>query len=111
MDGANEFTDGTNTFRDIDGTTQISGSQVILKAIGVMGSASLSVQTDNNNEVFGVESDSESGVIHLNKTISLNGDMGTAGQVLTSQGASAAPQWKSMPTYSLSGTTLTITLP
>ena len=111
LDGANEFTDGTNTFRDIDGTTQISGSQVILKAIGVMGSASLSVQTDNNNEVFGVESDSESGVIHLNKTISLNGDMGTAGQVLTSQGASAAPQWKSMPTYSLSGTTLTITLP
>lgn len=111
LDGANEFTDGTNTFRDIDGTTQISGSQVILKAIGVMGSASLSVQTDNNNEVFGVESDSENGVIHLNKTISLNGDMGTAGQVLTSQGASAAPQWKSMPTYSLSGTTLTITLP
>lgn len=111
LDGANEFTDGTNTFRDIDGTTQISGSQVILKAIGVMGSASLSVQTDNNNEVFGVESDSENGVIHLNKTISLNGDMGTAGQVLTSRGASAAPQWKSMPTYSLSGTTLTITLP
>ena len=111
LGGANEFTDGTNTFRDIDGTTQISGSQVILKAIGVMGSASLSVQTDNNNEVFGVESDSENGVIHLNKTISLNGDMGTAGQVLTSQGASAAPQWKSMPTYSLSGTTLTITLP
>lgn len=93
LDGANEFTDGTNTFRDIDGTTQISGSQVILKAIGVMGSASLSVQTDNNNEVFGVESDSENGVIHLNKTISLNGDMGTAGQVLTSQGASAAPIW------------------
>ena len=111
LEGANEFIDGTNTFRDIDGTTQISGSQVILKAIGVMGSASLSVQTDNNNEVFGVESDSENGVIHLNKTISLNGDMGTAGQVLTSQGASAAPQWKSMPTYSLSGTTLTITLP
>lgn len=111
LDGANEFTDGTNTFRDIDGTTQISGSQVILKAIGVMGSASLSVQTDNNNEVFRVESDSENGVIHLNKTISLNGDMGTSGQVLTSQGASATPQWKSMPTYSLSGTTLTITLP
>lgn len=111
LEGANEFTDGTNTFRDIDGTTQISGSQVILKAIGVMGSASLSVQTDNNNEVFRVESDSENGVIHLNKTISLNGDMGTSGQVLTSRGVSATPQWKSMPTYSLSGTTLTITLP
>lgn len=38
-------------------------------------------------------------------------DAGTAGQVLTSQGADATPQWKSMPTYSLSGTTLTITLP
>lgn len=111
LDGANEFTDGTNTFRNIDGTTQISGSQVILKAIGVMGSASLSVKTDNNNEVFSVESDSESGVIHLNKTISLNGDMGTAGQALISQGVGATPQWKSMPTYSLSGTTLTITLP
>lgn len=38
-------------------------------------------------------------------------DAGTSGQVLTSQGAAATPQWKSMPTYSLSGTTLTITLP
>ena len=111
LEGANEFIDGTNTFRDIDGTTQISGSQILLKATGVMGSASLSVRTDNNNEVFKVESDSENGVIHLNKTISLNGDMGTSGQVLTSRGASATPQWKSMPTYSLSGTTLTITLP
>lgn len=37
-------------------------------------------------------------------------DAGTSGQVLTSQGADATPQWKSMPTYSLSGTTLTITL-
>lgn len=43
--------------------------------------------------------------------IVLNGDSGTAGQVLTSQGANMTPQWKSMPTYSLSGTTLTITLP
>lgn len=111
LEGANEFIDGTNTFRDIDGTTQISGSQILLKATGVMGSASLSVRTDNNNEVFKVESDSENGVIHLNKTISLNGDMGTSGQVLTSQGASKAPIWKSMPTYTLSGTTLTITLP
>ena len=43
--------------------------------------------------------------------IELGEDAGTAGQVLTSQGAGATPQWKSMPTYSLSGTTLTITLP
>lgn len=43
--------------------------------------------------------------------IVLNGDSGTAGQVLTSQGANMTPQWKSIPTYSLSGTTLTITLP
>ena len=93
LEGANEFIDGTNTFRDIDGTTQISGSQILLKAIGVMGSASLSVRTDNNNEVFKVESDSESGVIHLNKTISLNGDMGTAGQALITGGVNGVPKW------------------
>lgn len=43
--------------------------------------------------------------------IMLCGDAGTSGQVLTSQGDGKTPQWKSMPTYSLSGTTLTITLP
>lgn len=43
--------------------------------------------------------------------IELGEDAGTAGQVLTSQGSNTTPQWKSMPTYSLSGTTLTITLP
>lgn len=41
----------------------------------------------------------------------IGGNAGTSGQVLTSQGAGKAPQWKSMPTYTLSGTTLTITLP
>ena len=41
----------------------------------------------------------------------IGGNAGTSGQVLTSQGAGKAPIWKSMPTYTLSGTTLTITLP
>ena len=40
----------------------------------------------------------------------IEGDAGTSGQVLISQGAGKTPQWASMPTYSLSGTTLTITL-
>ncbi len=40
-----------------------------------------------------------------------DGNEGTSGQVLTSKGTGQSPQWKSMPTYSLSGTTLTITLP
>ena len=43
--------------------------------------------------------------------IMFQGNAGTAGQVLTSQGDGKTPIWKSMPTYSLSGTTLTITLP
>lgn len=115
LEGANEFIDGTNTFRDIDGTTQISGSQILLKATGVMGSASLSVRTDNNNEVFKVESDSENGVIHLNKMISLNGDMGTAGQVLTSQGTGETPTWTTLPitsaTLDVANKTLYLTLP
>lgn len=44
-------------------------------------------------------------------TVCLDNGVGTAGQVFTSGGSGTAPEWKSIPTYSLSGTTLTITLP
>ena len=49
--------------------------------------------------------------INLTNSLQVEDSNGTSGQVLTSQGAGKAPQWKSMPTYTLSGTTLTITLP
>ena len=42
--------------------------------------------------------------------ILLGGNAGTAGQVLTSQGAGATPTWTTPPQFTLSGTTLTITI-
>ena len=42
--------------------------------------------------------------------ILLGGNAGTAGQVLTSQGAGATPTWTTSPQFTLSGTTLTITI-
>lgn len=110
LSGGNEFVDGGNTFKDIGGTTQISGSSVWLRAVGAQGSASLVVETDNKNEVFKVEADSDNGIIHINRAISIEGDTGTSGKVLTSQGSGNAPAWTTLPTFSLSGTTLTLTL-
>lgn len=110
LSGGNEFVDGGNTFKDIGGTTQISGSSVWLRAVGAQGSASLVVETDNKNEVFKVEADSDNGIIHINRAISIEGDTGTSGKVLTSQGSGNAPVWTTLPTFSLSGTTLTLTL-
>lgn len=110
LSGGNEFVDGGNTFKGIGGTTQISGSNVWLQAVGAQGSASLVVETGNKNEVFKVEADSDNGIIYINRAISIEGDTGTSGQVLTSQGSGNAPAWTTLPTFSLSGTTLTITL-
>lgn len=110
LSGNNEFVDGVNTFKEIGGTTQISGSSVWLQAVGVQGSASLVVETGNKNEVFKVEADSDNGIIYINRAISIEGDTGTSGQVLTSQGSGNAPAWTTLPKFSLSGTTLTITL-
>ena len=110
LSGGNEFVNGGNTFKDIGGTTQISGSNVWLQAVGAQGSASLVVETGNKNEVFKVEADSDNGIIYINRAISIEGDTGTSGQVLTSQGSGNAPAWTTLPTFSLSGTTLTITL-
>lgn len=110
LSGGNEFVDGGNTFKGIGGTTQISGSNVWLQAVGAQGSASLVVETGNKNEVFKVEADSDNGIIYINRAISIEGDTGTSGQVLTSQGLGNAPAWTTLPKFSLSGTTLTITL-
>lgn len=46
-----------------------------------------------------------------NALVGLDNGYGEDGQVFTSQGETGPPHWTSMPTYSLSGTTLTITLP
>ena len=110
LSGNNEFVDSVNTFKGIGGTTQISGSSVWLQAVGAQGSVSLVVETDNKNEVFKVEADSDNGIIYINRAISIEGDTGTSGQVLTSQGTGKAPIWSNIPTFSLSGTTLTITV-
>lgn len=66
------------------------------------GNAYISMSVDG----FNLDSDEMGNVPFL-----ISENPGTSGQVLTSKGAGATPQWASIPTYSLSGTTLTITLP
>lgn len=74
---------------------------------------------NNASTIFGVTHNSladDSGHVLIgsaddnNVDLLLSNSAGTSGQVLTSQGAGKTPIWTSMPTYSLSGTTLTITL-
>lgn len=131
LTGINNFT-GTNTFTNNNvfftsqsGQTTINGSDVSIRAVGAMGSAELSVKTDNNNKVFEVISDAESGAIHLNSMINIDNEQqgnvplciggtnaGVSGQVLTSQGDNATPIW-STPVISaanLVGSTLYLTI-
>lgn len=121
--GSNTFTDNNVVFIGQNGQTSINGSNVSIQAIGAMGSAEFSVKTDNNNKVFEVISDADNGAIHLNRVINIDNEQqgnvplliggtnaGVSGQVVTSQGAGKTPIWSNIPTYSLSGTTLTITL-
>ena len=113
-------TNALNSKANLSGGNTFSGRQAI--AIDNAGYV-FNVWTDtiDTGTVFGVEKIgggySGASRIHIdgdalgNVDLEIGGDAGTAGQVLTSQGGGKTPQWKSMPTYSLSGTTLTITLP
>ena len=94
---------GGNTFT---GNQQFDNGQCWFNGtLGIEDKDTNSFMTLDNNG-FNLDVDGLGGVPFM-----IEGDAGTSGQVLTSQGAGATPQWKSMPTYSLSGTTLTITLP
>ena len=116
----------TNDIPNVSGKANLSGGNTF--------SGRQSIAIDNAGYVFDVMTDSQDcgtvlGVEKIdggyggasriivdgdglgNVELNIDSNAGTAGQVLTSQGAGATPQWKSMPTYSLSGTTLTITLP
>ena len=115
-----------DTSQDITGNKTFTTSQSGGPKIGIYNGR-LSVRSSSNSEggiIWDTPSDNiaadftvDGNGAHLSlgvdaaADIVLNGDSGTTGQVLTSQGANRTPQWKSMPTYSLSGTTLTITLP
>lgn len=74
-------------------------------------------EANQSNSIFAVhKTGADAGEVRIGDGIAtapvmLCDNAGTSGQVFTSQGAGKTPQWKSMPTYTLSGTTLTITLP
>lgn len=75
--------------------------------------------SDNNDTVFGVQIDEQEtqydkGVIRIGDgyavaEVSLRNDVGSKGQVFTSQGAGATPQWTTPPTFSFSNGVLRIT--
>lgn len=74
---------------------------------------------NNNSTIFGVEHNrlpDDSGKVLIgsgdenNVELLLSGAAGTSGQVLTSQGAGKTPIWTTPPQFTLSGTTLTITV-
>ena len=74
---------------------------------------------NNNSTIFGVEHNrlpDDSGKVLIgsgdenNVELLLSGAAGTSGQVLTSQGAGKTPMWTTPPQFTLSGTTLTITV-
>ena len=74
---------------------------------------------NNNSTIFGVEHNrlpDDSGKVLIgsgdenNVELLLSGAAGTSGQVLTSQGAGKTPTWTTPPQFTLSGTTLTITV-
>lgn len=115
-----------DTIQDITGNKTFTTSQSGGPKIGIYNGR-LSVRSSSTSEggiIWNTPSDNiaadftvDGNGAHLSlgvdaaADIVLNGDSGIAGQVLTSQGSNTTPQWKSIPTYSLSGTTLTITLP
>lgn len=109
LSGGNTF-DAQQIFSDTIGTTEISGSFVEIKASS-QGSSQFRVLNIHSAAVISITGE-ESGLIAIEAPIMLGGSKGTAGQVLTSQGANDPPRWvtPAIKSASLSGTTLTITL-
>ena len=117
-------TNALNSKANLNGGNTFTGTQLIKNATLQLASGAGynnylvdCFDRDNASDtIFGVvKTGVDAGEVHIGDGVAeapilLHTNAGTSGQVLTSQGAGKTPTWTTPPQFTLSGTTLTITV-